>query len=233
MRTFRTSLVLVLTVLFTSVHSHGMSVEQSRNEAWFLTDKMDHELRLNNYQWDDVYEVNYDFFRSLGHVTTSYTSAERLRDQKLMYILTAAQWREYSRLSYFTNPVVVYNGNWTFSIYRHYNRNTFFNRNHNVVYTYTGNRNGWQNYYSGRHVTQSTSYNSGYNYNYNSNSRSNGNSSVSRPSTRTPLTTNSRVTTSNSNNNGSGHVTQGSSTRVTQNSGNTRVTQTNSNSRRH
>ena len=142
----------MLAVFFATFQVSAMTVQQSRDEAWFLTDKMAHELRLTNYQWDDVYEVNYDFFRALGHVTINYSNAERVREQKLMYILTVAQWNEYRRLHYFTAPVTVVNGNWSFSIYTRYDRNRFFDRNHNVVHTYNGGHsNNWSSYYTNRH----------------------------------------------------------------------------------
>ena len=153
MRTLRLTMAFMLAVLFANSQAFAMSVEQSRNEAWFLTDKMAHELRLTNYQWDDVYEVNYDFFRALGSVYTSYTSLENSREQKLMYILTVSQWNEYRRITYFYNPVVAVNGSWTFRIYNHYAYGKFFDRNHAVVHNYTGNHNRTVNYYQNRHVS--------------------------------------------------------------------------------
>lgn len=208
----------MLAVLFANVQAFAMSVEQSRNEAWFLTDKMAHELRLNSYQWDDVYEANYDFFRSLGHVTTSYSYAERVREQKLRYILTVAQWNDFCRISYFNAPVAVVNGNWSFTIYRHYSHDKFFDRNHNVVFTYSGNRTGWENYYNNRHVTTRTNGNSNWNRNNNGNHTNNGNH-------------NGLGNNSNRNNgNGNHSVTVASRTPNTGTSG-THVTQ--NNGRRH
>lgn len=173
----------MLTLLFAGFQASAMSVQQSRNKAWFLTDKMAHELRLTNFQWDDVYEVNYDFFRSLGNIFSSTVKLERERDQKLMYILTAAQWNEYCRLSYFTTPCVAVNGNWSFSIYTHYDRNKFFDRSNRAIFTYSGNRNNWSTYYRDRHVKSvnrnngnsgNTSWNNGNHNNCNHNGWNNG-----------------------------------------------------------
>ncbi|MCQ2288758.1 MAG: hypothetical protein MJZ74_06630 [Muribaculaceae bacterium] len=190
MRTFTTSLALMFAVFMANVSAFAMSVEQSRNEAWFLTDKMAHELNLSNYQWDDVYEVNYDFFRALGTVTSSTASIERMREQKLMYILTVAQWNEFSRTSYFTTPCVAINGHWSFTIYTRYDRNKFFDRNRNVVFSYSGNRSNDSNYYWNRHTSSAgrgnnnsswnnglgnnNKNNNGYNYSSNGNNK-NGN----------------------------------------------------------
>lgn len=212
MRTLRTSLAVMLAVLFANSQAFAMSVEQSRNEAWFLTDKMAHELRLTNYQWDDVYEVNYDFFRALGSVYSSFTNLEYSRDQKLMYILTVTQWNEYRRHNYFYNPVVAVNGNWSFRIYNHYATGKFFDRNHTVVHRYTGNHSNNTNYYQNRHVTNG---NNGNHYGSTSGNRNNNNGNH------------------NGNYNGSNinHNTLASRTPNTGNSANSRVNQ--NSSRRH
>ncbi len=163
-----------------------MSPEQSRNEAWFLTDKMAHELRLSSFQWDDVYEVNYDYFRALEHVTVSYASINRLREQKLQFILTPSQWMQFNRINYFHTPVAVVNGSWSFSIYNHYNRGMFFDRNHAVVHSYNGHHNNMAHYYQGRHNTNRNHNSFGPAHNNNHNS----------------------MAVRNPGNNGRGHVTQ-------------------------
>ncbi len=247
----------MLTVLFANFNSFAMSVEQSRNEALFLTDKMAYELGLSNYQWDDVYEINYDFFRSLGYVTSNYNYAERLRERKLMYVLTGAQWAEYCRMTYFTVPVTVVNGNWHFSVYSRYDRGKFFDRNHNVIHTYRGNRSGWENYYSNRHVTShNNSHNNGFNNgnhngfnNGNHNGYNNGNHNGNSNWNRNDNKGNGNRNNNNGNRNGSnndkgnkdnrnnGNGNRGNNSNVsrtpsTGNSGSTHVTQRD-NSRRH
>ena len=39
----------------------AMSLTDIRREARFLTDRMGHELGLSNRQYNDVYEINFDF----------------------------------------------------------------------------------------------------------------------------------------------------------------------------
>lgn len=46
----------------------GMSTSKVRKETRFLTDKMAYELDLNNPQYNDVYEINYDFIYSLRNI---------------------------------------------------------------------------------------------------------------------------------------------------------------------
>ncbi|WP_407404339.1 hypothetical protein [Sodaliphilus sp.] len=232
MRTFRTSLAVMLAVLFANSQAFAMSVEQSRNEAWFLTDKMAHELRLSSYQWDDVYEVNYDFFRALGSVYSSYTNLEYSREQKLMYILTVSQWNEYRRITYFYNPVVAVNGSWTFRIYNHYAYDKFFDRNHAVVHSYTGNHSNNSNYYHNRHVTTNQgnhygNYNNNGNHNGNYNNMGNGNNHNNSHNNMNYGNNGNRNNNNNSNHNG----TLASRTPSTGNSASSHVTQ--NTSRRH
>lgn len=39
----------------------GMSTSKVRKETRFLTDKMAYELSLSTQQYNDAYEINYDF----------------------------------------------------------------------------------------------------------------------------------------------------------------------------
>ena len=65
MKKFLFTLVIAL---IASVNVMGMTKSRSRQEAYFLTDKMAYELHLTPNQVQDVYEICYDYFRSLGSV---------------------------------------------------------------------------------------------------------------------------------------------------------------------
>jgi hypothetical protein len=39
----------------------GMSTSKVRKETRFLTDKMAYEMNLSTQQYNDTYEINYDF----------------------------------------------------------------------------------------------------------------------------------------------------------------------------
>lgn len=43
----------------------GMSTSKIRKETRFLTDKMAYELNLTTQQYNDAYEINYDFIYSV------------------------------------------------------------------------------------------------------------------------------------------------------------------------
>ena len=57
----RTLSILVAAVMGTVVCYAAMSNSRVRKETRFLTDKMAYELNLNTEQYNDVYEINYDF----------------------------------------------------------------------------------------------------------------------------------------------------------------------------
>ena len=64
-----TSFWLVLLMLAVSIPSMGaMSMSKMRENARFLTDRMAYELHLSPMQYDDVYEVNYDFINSVRYI---------------------------------------------------------------------------------------------------------------------------------------------------------------------
>ena len=72
-------LFILLATLSTAVCSAGtnaMSNSKVRKETRFLTDKMAYELNLSTEQYNDVYEINYDFMCYMvmsGHLTDIMT----------------------------------------------------------------------------------------------------------------------------------------------------------------
>lgn len=116
----------LLTVILGSMQAQALSVERSREEARFLTDKMAYELDLTDDQIQDIYEINYDYFRSLGPVDGFYDSYYNRRYQDLHYVLYGWQWTEFLAREYFLRPVVIYRGGWVFSIYNYYHRTHFY-----------------------------------------------------------------------------------------------------------
>ena len=64
-------LFILLATLSTAVCSAGtnaMSNSKVRKETRFLTDKMAYELNLSTEQYNDVYEINYDFISGVRYV---------------------------------------------------------------------------------------------------------------------------------------------------------------------
>ena len=117
------SLIAVTTV---TLQANALSASRSREEARFLTDKMAYELDLTDAQLQDIYEINYDYFRSLGPVDGIYDTYYDRRYTNLGYVLYDWQWREFLLRDYFIRPAYVYRGGWAFGVYNYYSRTHFF-----------------------------------------------------------------------------------------------------------
>ena len=109
----------------------AMSISKMRQNARFLTDKMTYELKLSMMQYDDVYEVNYDFInniryimddvvRGYGYAVERYYEYLDIRNDDLRWILTNSQYRRFMDVDYFYRPIYTTQNNWLFRIYKTY-----------------------------------------------------------------------------------------------------------------
>lgn len=131
----------LVAILMVTVNANALSKSRSRDEARFLTDKMAYELDLTDEQLQDIYEINYDYFRSLGPVTGNYDMEYDLRYRNLGYVLYDWQWNEFLLCDYFLRPVYIYHGGWAFGVYNYYVRTHWCFHNHH-----------WHNYHGGHHM---------------------------------------------------------------------------------
>lgn len=127
-------MILSLMLVVSVVNVFAMTKSRARQEAWFLTDKMAYELVLTEGQIEDVYEINYDYFRSLSSYNHVYTFEANRRMDYLAYVLTPWQWRKFQTILDFVNPVKVVNRAWHFVIYSRYDRGFHY---FNKPYAYT------------------------------------------------------------------------------------------------
>lgn len=127
-------MILSLMLVVSVVNVFAMTKSRARQEAWFLTDKMAYELVLTEGQIEDVYEINYDYFRSLSSYNHVYTFEANRRMDYLAYVLTPWQWRKFQTILDFVNPVKVVNRAWHFVIYSRYDRGFHY---YNKPYAYT------------------------------------------------------------------------------------------------
>ena len=128
-----TTLWMMLLMLTISVPAmSAMSMSKVRQHARFLTDRMAYELNLTTMQYNDVYEVNYDFINNVRYimddVIVGYPSAvDRyydfldFRNDDLRWILSASQYRRFMNVDYFYRPIYTTASEWLFRIYRVYN----------------------------------------------------------------------------------------------------------------
>ncbi|MBR5070253.1 MAG: hypothetical protein IKX25_12725 [Bacteroidales bacterium] len=127
---------LAITMLVAS-QAFAMSTSKIRETARFLSDRMAWELDMTPQQYDDCYEINYDFIFAInpimGDVARGYLSAINMyytyldwRNEDMRYILNAAQYNRFLQLEYFYRPVYTYRNSWTFRVYQIYNNPKFF-----------------------------------------------------------------------------------------------------------
>ena len=121
-----------------SVSMAAMSNSRIRKETRFLTDKMAYELNLSTGQYNDVYEINYDFVYSIRYLMDDVMRGEEwaldkyyrtldIRNDDLRWVLTASQYRCFIGVDYFYRPIYANGGGWSFRVYiRYTNHNHFY-----------------------------------------------------------------------------------------------------------
>jgi hypothetical protein len=139
-----TTLWMMILMLCISIPAMGaMSMSKVRENARFLTDRMAYELNLTPMQYDDVYEVNYDFIdniryimddvvRGYDHAVDRYYQFLDYRNDDLRWILSASQYRRFMGVDYFYRPVYTTASNWLFRIYKVYHdvKHFYFDKPH-------------------------------------------------------------------------------------------------------
>lgn len=158
--------MLLIAVMGTAVCSAAMSNSKVRKETRFLTDKMAHELRLNTEQYNDVYEINYDFIAAIRYLMDDVMDGEEwalnryydyldMRNDDLRWVLSKRQYDRFMKAAYFCRPIYVREGRWAFRVYATYtNHNHFYFPRPHHYRTYAGGhcRKHYANgYYRGRH----------------------------------------------------------------------------------
>lgn len=115
----------------------AMSISKMRQNSRFLTDRMAHELRLTPQQYDDVYEVNYDFINNVRYlmddVVRGYEYAQEryydfldVRNDDLRWILSSAQYRRFLATEHFYRPIYADHNGWQFRVFKVYTNINFF-----------------------------------------------------------------------------------------------------------
>ena len=163
-------LFILLATLSTAVCSAGtdaMSNSKVRKETRFLTDKMAYELNLNTEQYNDVYEINYDFISGIRYLMDDvlygnewalnrYYDYLDVRNDDLRWVLSSRQYARFMQAEYFYRPIYTSGNRWYFRVYITYtNHNHFYFPRPYHYRTYAGGhyRTHYNNtsYYRGRY----------------------------------------------------------------------------------
>ena len=138
MRKMKLALMIVALAAISVESLAAMSLSDIRREARFLSDRMGHELGLSNRQYEDVYEINFDFLYQVNEVIDDmvygyddaidyYYYLLDVRNEDLMYILRKNQYRKFVKRDYFYRPIYMAGGSWQMRIWKQYvDRNYFY-----------------------------------------------------------------------------------------------------------
>lgn len=119
--------ILFAAIMSTTVCHAAMSNSRVRKETRFLTDKMAYELNLNTAQYNDVYEINYDFISGVRYLMDDVLRGEEwalnryydyldVRNDDLRWVLSSRQYSRFMQAAYFFRPIYVSGGRWSFRI---------------------------------------------------------------------------------------------------------------------
>lgn len=167
-RVLLTALTLLMSIGMTFA---AMSNSRLRKETRFLTDKMAYELNLTTDQYNDVYEINYDFIDEVRYLMDDvmdgyewalerYYECLDIRNDDLRWVLNAYQYDRFMEATYFYRPIYMTGSKWQFRVYINYPQRSHFYFPKPYHYrTYAGGHSRMYftegSYYYGRHYHSS------------------------------------------------------------------------------
>lgn len=148
-------ILTIVAIIATALSVKGMSYEQARNEALFLTDKMAYELNLTSDQYEAAYEINLDYLMGVTGRNDVFGTYWERRNLDMSYILLDWQWSAFRAASYFFRPLYWEAGYWHFGVYARYPRRHYLYFGRPAFYSsYRGGHSwhahGGKGYYHGR-----------------------------------------------------------------------------------
>ncbi len=156
-------LSITAALLLMIVPAKATDLDDIREYALFLTDKMAYELNLSEEQYEAAYEINFDYLYDMLRYEDFddydfddlYGHAWEARNRDFKIILLSSQYNLYRRLKYFYRPFHRSHGRIVINIYNYYpQRDYLYFGCPNFVVTYRGGH-GWRHhrvhsYYAGR-----------------------------------------------------------------------------------
>lgn len=148
-RRFRLLVMAFVTVLFVTP-AFAFDLGDVRLNARFLTDRMAFELNLNQRQYNDLYEINYDFFVNVNpyisamarydvRAIDAYYRYLDERNDDLRWILPSAAYVKFMSIDYFFRPICAMNNMCYIRVYKAYpDRHFFYFGLPPHYYTYSG-----------------------------------------------------------------------------------------------
>ena len=137
MKPRRFFILLVMLLSWIVLPAFASRLGDIRVNARFLTDRMAYELRLTNRQYDDIFEINYDFFYNVDPYIDrmSYGDPYALdmyyryldeRNDDIRWVLSRKHYKRFMRLEHFFLPIYAVNRVCYIRIYNIYPNRTHF-----------------------------------------------------------------------------------------------------------
>lgn len=125
----------LVTIGSTSMAS--MSISKVRKNTRFLTDRMAYELNLSNAQYNDIYEINFDFVYNVRNLMDDVVYGDEwalndyyryldIRNDDLRWVMSSSQYRRFLNMEYFYRPIYASGRNWNFRVYVIYSNHNHF-----------------------------------------------------------------------------------------------------------
>lgn len=130
--------------------AHASSLGDIRVNARFLTDRMAFELNLNQSQYNDLFEINFDFLSGVDPYLTGMACADAAaldayyryldeRNDDLRWVLSSSAYTRFLAIEYFFRPIYAMNNVCYLRVYKVYPNRSFFYFGRPVHYlTYCG-----------------------------------------------------------------------------------------------
>lgn len=124
--------------IFIALPAMAYDLGDIRVNARFLTDRMAFELNLTQRQYNDLYEINYDFFNNINPYADGLRRADARamdayyryldeRNDDMRWILSNSVYIKFMSIDYFFRPIYAMNNVCYIRIYKIYpNRNFFY-----------------------------------------------------------------------------------------------------------
>ncbi|WP_444351576.1 proline-rich domain-containing protein [Phocaeicola plebeius] len=136
MRT-RTFILCLLALCLSTIRGYASGLGDFRVNARFLTDRMAFELHLNSNQYNDLYEINYDFLCNIGPYVSGIAVADTRamdayyryldeRNDDLRWVLSQAEYVRFIDIEYFFRPIYAINNVCYLRVYKIYPNRTHF-----------------------------------------------------------------------------------------------------------
>ena len=117
MKKIMMTMAMIVTI---ATSAAAMTLNEARDHALFLTDKMAYELGLSPTQINNVYEINYDYIISVAIQGERPGFCQSRRDADMRFVLSDYQYHLYKKTNYFYRPMGSSKNVWSLHIYKYY-----------------------------------------------------------------------------------------------------------------